>query len=420
MTNLINKSDDTFRVLHTADWHLGKTLNDQSRDEEHKLFLNWLLKIIDEHAVDVLVIAGDVFDSANPPQSAQSQYYNFVSQLYKSTNCSLIVTAGNHDSPLQLEAPRQVLQALNAHVVGSLPKEPASRLFVLPSPENSRLVIAAIPFLRDRDLRTGYAGQDAKDIQQALTAGITQRYAETAEAAAKWAKKGVPILATGHLTVMGASKSDSEREIHIGGLGAVGADIFPDIFSYVALGHLHRPQTPSNRVCYSGSPIALSFSEANDTKEVQILDFADGALKTQTPIPVPVFRRLAQIRTSWNDLSEAISSFNPDTGELETWVEVVVKKADLSEDINEVVQNLAAERDFKVLKVLRERADIPRGMGIGDQSDDEAIETLLDDPIKVFEHRLEQVPNMNEDEKKELKIAFAQLLNLHETEGVNT
>ena len=78
-----NKSNDTFRVLHTADWHLGKTLNDQPRDEEQELFLNWLLKIIDEGAVDVLVIAGDVFDSANPPQSAQAQYYNFVSQLYK-------------------------------------------------------------------------------------------------------------------------------------------------------------------------------------------------------------------------------------------------------------------------------------------------------------------------------------------------
>ncbi len=359
MTNLINKSDDTFRVLHTADWHLGKTLNDQPRDEEHELFLNWLLKIIDEGAVDVLVIAGDVFDSANPPQLAQTRYYDFVSQLYKNTNCSLIVTAGNHDSPLQLEAPRQVLQALGAHVVGFLPEDPVSRLIVLPSPENPRLVIAAIPFLRDRDLRKGYAGQDASDIQQALTDGIKKRYEETGEAAAKWSKKGVPILATGHLTVMGTSKTDSEREIHIGGLGAVSTDVFPDIFSYVALGHLHRPQTPDNHVCYSGSPIALSFSEANDTKEVQILNFADGTLKTQTPIPVPVFRRLAQIRTSWDDLSEAISNFNPDTGGLETWVEVVVKDAGFGEDINEAVQSLVAKREFKVLKVLREGATLP-------------------------------------------------------------
>ena len=415
MTNLINKSDDTFRVLHTADWHLGKTLNDQSRDEEHKQFLSWLLKIIDEHAVDVLVIAGDVFDSANPPQLAQSRYYNFVSQLHKNTKSSLIITAGNHDSPLQLEAPRQVLQALGAHVVGSLPEDPASRLFVLPSPENPRLVIAAIPFLRDRDLRRGYAGQKEKDIQQALTTGITQRYAETAEAAAKWAKKGVPILATGHLTVMGTSKSDSEREIHIGGLGAVSTDVFPDIFSYVALGHLHRPQASDNRVCYSGSPIALSFSEANDTKEVQILDFADGTLKEQTPIPIPVFRRLAQIHTSWDDLLETISSFNPDTGKLETWVEVVVKDAGLGEDINEAVQSLVAKQEFKVLKVLREGATLP-----GAPPGNEAIETLLDDPTKVFEHRLEQESNMDEEHKQELKIAFTQLLDLYETEGANT
>ncbi len=420
MTNLINKSDDTLRVLHTADWHLGKTLNDQSRDEEHLLFLNWLLKIIDEGAVDVLVIAGDVFDSANPPQLAQTRYYDFVSQLYKNTNCSLIVTAGNHDSPLQLEAPRQVLHALGAHVVGFLPENPASRLIVLPSPDNPRLVIAAIPFLRDRDLRKGYAGQDASDIQQALTAGIKRRYEETAEAAIKWSEKGVPVLATGHLTVMGASKSDSEREIHIGGLGDVGADVFPDIFSYVALGHLHRPQTPDNRVCYSGSPIALSFSEANDTKEVQILDFANDTLKEHTPILVPVFRKLAQIRTPWNDLSESISSFNPDTGNLETWVEVIVKDASLGEDINEVVQNLVAERNFQVLKVLRESVGLPDDIDIEGQSDDEAIEKLLDNPKKVFNHRLKQESSLDKKEKKELKIAFAQLLELYETEGANT
>lgn len=415
MTNLIDKSDDTFRVLHTADWHLGKTLNDQPRDEEHELFLNWLLKIIDEGTVDVLVIAGDVFDSANPPQLAQTRYYNFVSQLHKNTNCSLIVTAGNHDSPLQLEAPRQILHALGAHVVGFLPEDPASRLIVLPSPDNPRLVIAAIPFLRDRDLRKGYAGQDASDIQQALTDGIKKRYEETAEAATKWYEKGVPILVTGHLTVMGTSKTDSEREIHIGGLGAVSTDVFPDIFSYVALGHLHRPQTPDNHVCYSGSPIALSFSEANDTKEVQILDFADGILKTQTPIPVPVFRRLAQIRTSWDDLSEAISNFSPDTGGLETWVEVVVKDAGFGEDINEAVQSLVAKREFKVLKVLREGATALPEPPV----DNEDIETLLDDPTKVFEHRLEQEPNMDKEHKQELKIAFAQLLDLYETEGTN-
>ncbi len=412
------KPDNTFRVLHTADWHLGKTLNDQSRDEEHELFLNWLLKIIGEHAVDVLVIAGDVFDSANPPQSAQSRYYDFVSLLYKNCRCSLIITAGNHDSPLQLEAPRQVLQTLGAHVVGFLPTDPESRLVVLPSSENSRLVIATIPFLRDGDLRKGYAGQDAKDIRHALIAGIKQRYEETAEAAAEWYQKGVPILATGHLTVIGTSKSDSERDIHIGGLGAVGADIFPNIFSYVALGHLHRPQRPSNRVCYSGSPIALSFSEANDNKAIQMLDFAGSTLKACRLIPVPVFRRLAQIRTSFHDLLEAISSFNPDTGTLETWVEVVVKDAGFGQDINEAVQSLVVERDFKVLKVLRESA--PSDLGDEEISGDEPIEALLDNPTQIFEHRLKEETGLNAKDKQSLKIAFAQLLERYEIEGVNT
>ena len=148
-----------------------------------------------------------------------------------------------------------MLQALGAHVVGFLPEDPASRLIVLPSPDNPRLVIAAIPFLARQGPEKSYAGQDASDIQQALTNGIKKRYEETAEAAAKWSKKDVPILATGHLTVLGASKSDSEREIHIGGLGAVSANVFPDTFSYVALGHLHRPPTSNNRVCIPGLPL---------------------------------------------------------------------------------------------------------------------------------------------------------------------
>lgn len=420
MTDLFNKPDDVFRVVHTADWHLGKTLNDQSRDEEHGKFLDWLLGVIEKREVDALIIAGDVFDAANPPQSALSRYYDFVSKLYRKTACSLVVIGGNHDSPLQLEAPREVLRALRVHVVGFLPEDPGDRLIVLPSPDNPRLVIAAIPFLRDRDIRTGYAGQDAEDIRRAITEGIAQRYAETARTAAKWAEKGVPILVTGHLTVLGATKSDSEREIHIGGLGAVAPDAFPDICTYVALGHLHRPQEPYSRVCYSGSPIALSFSEANDTKEIQILDFADGNLKAHTPIPVPVFRRLAQIRTSWGDLSQAISKFSPDSGELKTWVEVVVKDASSSEDINETVQSLVAELDFMVLKVMRERATPLQGMRIGDDSDDEAIETVLDNPVRVFEHRLDEEANLDDERKRELKIAFAQLLNLQQTESTDT
>ncbi len=419
MNDLFNKSSDTFRIVHTADWHLGKTLNDQSRDEEHAMFLHWLLGVIEEREVDALIIAGDVFDAANPPQSAQSQYYNFVSELYRNTTCSLIVIGGNHDSPAQLEAPREVLHALRVHVVGFMAEKPASCLIVLPSAENPSLVVAAIPFLRDRDIRTGHAGQDAEDIRRAITEGILRRYAETAEAADKWAKQGVPILVTGHLTVTGASDSDSEREIHIGGLGAVSADAFPDIFSYVALGHLHRPQKLDMRVGYSGSPIPLSFSEANDTKQIRILDFADGEMIAQASIPVPVFRRLAQIRTTWDGLPEAIGNFDPVTGELQTWVEVVIQDAGTGEDINETVQRLVENREFDVLKVMREVTISRVGMSVGSDSADEAIERILESPAQVFEHRLGEEPQFNEELKQELRIAFAWLLEQREGNGAD-
>lgn len=419
MDDLFNKPDDVFRVFHTADWHLGKTLNDQSRDEEHVMFLDWLLKVTEEREVDALIIAGDVFDAANPPQSAQSQYYNFVSELFRNTTCSLIVIGGNHDSPAQLEAPREVLHTLRVHVVGFMAEKPASRLIMLPSAENPRLVVAAIPFLRDRDIRTGHAGQDAEDIRRAITEGIVRRYTETAEAADKWAEQGVPILVTGHLTVMGASDSDSEREIHIGGLGAVNAGVFPDIFTYVALGHLHRPQKLDMRVGYSGSPIPLSFSEANDTKQIRMLDFADGEMIAQASIPVPVFRRLAQICTTLDGLPEAIGSFDPVTGELPTWVEIVIQDAGTGVDINETVHHLVENREFDVLKVSREVTISRVGMSVGCDSDDEAIERILESPAQVFEHRLVQEPELNEELKHELRVTFARLLEHREGNGAD-
>lgn len=412
------KGNTAFRVIHTSDWHLGKTLNDQSREEEHRRFLEWLLHVIGEHAVDALVVAGDLFDSANPSQSAQAQYYDFVSALFRQGDCAMVVVGGNHDSPGQLEAPNKVLRALGVHVLGFLPDAPQDRLVALPSQENPRLVVAAVPFLRDRDLRTGQAGQGVTDIQRERLAGITQRYAETAEAAAGWNEKGVPVLATGHLMVIGASRSESEREIHVGGLGAVERDVFPETFSYVALGHLHRPQLTSGceNVRYSGSPIPLSFSEANDRKEVRLLDFAHGNLWGQGPLPVPVFRRLSQIRTSRADLERTLDEFHPESSDLTPWVEVVVEDAGVGENLNGVVQEVVEDRDFEVLKVLRGGAVPLQGMSAEELSDDEGIDTLLDDPSQVFQQRLDEETGLTEEERRELEIAFAQLIEIHEEE----
>jgi exonuclease SbcD len=416
MKDLPAKPADAYRVLHTADWHLGKLLNDQSRDEEHERFLDWLLALATEASADAIIVAGDIFDSANPPQSALSRYYNFVSALNQQTGCSLVVVAGNHDSAALLEAPKQVLRTLNVHVKGVLEEDPADRILPLPNADNPRVAVALLPFLRDRDLRTAKPGETADDIRAQVIDGIKRRYEETAAAAAGLK---CPLLATGHLTVAGTRPSDSERDIHIGGLGAVGPEIFPAPMRYVALGHLHRPQEARGHghIRYAGSPIALSFSESTDTKEVRLLDIA-GEKISQHSMPIPVFRRLAQVCTSRQNLREDLDRFEADGGELRTWVEVIVEDAAPGDDLVELARAAAEGKDFDVLKVIRGGAAAPGGLVAGDMADDEAIGSLLDDPRLVFDHLLEAHDSISEEEKGLLRTAFAELRAMQEEREV--
>ena len=291
------KPVNAYRLLHTADWHLGKTLNDQSREEEHRRFLEWLLVQVEAHGVDAIVLAGDVFDSAYPSQSAQKLYYDFISQLQRFEGCRFAVIAGNHDSPAHLEAPALPLRFLKTFVTGALPREAEDRVLLLPDEESPKVALAMVPYLPERDLRQGKAGETSEQIQRQLAEGIRARYSETAEAMARL-HPGVPAVALGHLTVLGSRTSDSERDIHIGGLGAVKPACFDPSFAYVALGHLHRPQAVKgdDRVRYAGSPIALSFSEATDKKEVRIVDVRPDGI-TDHGLPIPVFRRLALLVT---------------------------------------------------------------------------------------------------------------------------
>jgi len=404
------KPADAFRVLHTADWHLGKMLNEQSREEEQKRFLNWLLKQVVELEVDVVLVAGDIFDTANPPQSAEALYYDFVAALHGSTAASLVLIGGNHDSANQLEAPKRVLKSLRTHVHGAVADDPADRLLLLPSADAPKVAIAMVPFLREKDIRMGRSGDTEAAVRKEIIAGIARVYEETANAA-KEAKIACPIVATGHLTVAGSSSSDSERDIHIGGLGAVDSTVFPDVFAYVALGHLHRPQSPdkAGRVRYSGSPITLSFSEVHDKKEVRLLD-VNGHGVTQSSVPIPVFRQLIQLKTSLATLeSDLAAQAKVHSGELTTWVEVVLSGHTGLNDANSQVRTLAHGQPFEVLKVML--ADTPRlnGAGVG-QEVDAHLEGMLDNPHEVFDHLLKQHADIPEEEKASLRLAFRKIV----------
>jgi exonuclease SbcD len=378
---------------------------------EQKLFLDWLLKQVVELEVDVVLVAGDVFDTANPPQSAEALYYDFVADLNRKSSASLVLIAGNHDSANQLEAPKRVLKALRTHVHGAVADDSVNRLLLLPSADAPKVAFAMVPFLREKDLRMGKTGDKEAAVRKEIVAGITRVYEETAKAV-KSAKISCPVVATGHLTVAGSSSSESERDIHIGGLGAIDSTVFPDAFAYVALGHLHRPQSTdkAGRVRYSGSPIALSFSEVDDKKEVRLLDVNAKGI-TQSSVPIPVFRKLVQLKTSLETLDKDLAAqAKVKAGELPTWVEVVLSGHTGLNDANSQVQTLAHGQPFEVLKVML--ADVPRliGAGVG-QEVDAQLEGLLDKPTEVFDLLLKQQEDLPEAEKKSLRLAFLKIVN---------
>jgi exonuclease SbcD len=408
-----SKPPGAYRVLHTADWHLGKMLGEHSRHEEHRRFLEFLLQCIREQHVDALLVAGDIFDSANPPQTAESQYYDFLSELYQQGGCSIVIVAGNHDSPARLEAPRQVLKALRAHVVGAWPASCADALIPLPNATSPRIVVAAVPFLRDRDLRTGQTGQGAAEIQRALVDGIKRCYEEIAVAAKPWLEKGIPLVATGHLTTVGSRSSDSEREIHVGGLGAIGVECFSPAFKYVALGHLHRPQTAKANavVRYAGSPIPLSFSEAGDKKTVQLLDFIKGDLAQITELEIPLARPLTQLSVTRESFERELANLPVFDSELQAWVEVIVENPVPGENLYDRAQEISRARGFEVVQVVSKRdAAVPGVSGNGLLEAD--VADLLAEPEKVFAHRLETETGLTDPERASLKSVFHELLDL--------
>ncbi|MEZ5328006.1 MAG: exonuclease subunit SbcD [Verrucomicrobiales bacterium] len=422
MTDVFPKPAAAVRVLHTADWHLGKMLGDLDRADEHQRFLDWLLGELARQQVDLLLISGDIFDTANPPQAAERQYFEFLAGVYRETKCAVIVTGGNHDSPAHLEAPRRVLHTLNVHITGALPGNIEDLLVPFPSIDDPQLLVAAVPFLRDRDLRTGAFGQTADDIRDELRRGVESVYRRAADACAGFRKQGAALIAMGHLTVAGARVSESERVVHVGGLGKVDHKVFPEDFCYVALGHLHRPQSMgADTIRYSGSPIPLSFSECEDVKEVRVLDVHHGELIANHTLPIPATRYLAQVKVTRPELEQTLAHLAPARGALPSWVEVSVETADASENLFELVQKLTEHRrdDFEIVRV-QARRERSSGALLSESEDDQfrSVDALLDDPVEVFERRLEMLTDLSVSDAAEMRVAFRELYQIHlDSEG---
>ncbi len=397
------------RILHTSDWHLGQHFMGKTRQAEHQAFCAWLLEQVREQAVDVLLIAGDLFDTGSPPSYAREQYYRLVVEL-RDAGCTLVVLGGNHDSPAMLGESRSLLAQLGTQVVPGVGVDPDEQVLVLHGRNGlPGAILCAIPFIRPRDVIASQAGQSAQDKQQSLQQAIAEHYRALYDLALSRRTElglALPIIATGHLTTVGASASESVREIYVGSLEAFPASAFPPA-DYIALGHIHRPQKVGGleHIRYSGSPIALSFDEARQQKEVLLLAFGDSALQSITPLPVPVFQPMASLRGSLGELAQAIADAAAmGSPEHPVWLEVQVSTDDYLSDLQGRINALCEGLPVEVLRIRRERGNAAASLSR------DACETLDELSVEdVFARRL-QLEALAQEDARRLQGLYRQVL----------
>ncbi|MCB1705217.1 MAG: exonuclease SbcCD subunit D C-terminal domain-containing protein [Halioglobus sp.] len=378
------------KLLHTSDWHIGRTLYGRNRYEEFEAFLGWLAGQIRERDISVLVVAGDIFDTSVPSNRAQALYYRFLCEVAASDCRHVVVVAGNHDSPSFLNAPRELLKALDVHVIGNACTALEDEVLLLRDDRGEpELIVCAVPYLRDRDIRLAEAGESTADKESKLLQGIHRHYAAVGELAEQLrAELGedIPIVGTGHLFTAGGQtvEGDGVRELYVGSLAHVNAAIFPSAFDYVALGHLHVPQTVggNEHIRYSGSPVPMGFGEAKQQKSVCEVEFSARA-PAVTRVEVPVFQRLERIAGDWSAIERRIQALAADG--TEGWLEVVYEGAEIIGDLRDRLEEAIEGSALEVLRIKNTRI---ANRVLEQIDDDETLDDL--DIYDVFERCLGQ------------------------------
>lgn len=409
------EDNKTITVLHTSDWHLGRSLYGRKRYEEQQAFLDWLVERLEQEQVDVLLLAGDVFDNGTPSNQAQELYYRFLHRAARSRCRHVVIIGGNHDSPSFLSASSDLLGVLDVHVIGAAGDDTGDELLHLGREGEGELLVCAVPYLRERDIRLSRAGESLEDKERGSCEGIRRHYeAVTTLAEEKRVALGrdIPIIVMGHLFAAGGQtvEGDGVRDLYVGTLAHVSASIFPASAAYVALGHLHVPQKVKS-VCeirYSGSPIPMGFGEAGGQKSVCLVQLEAGAVAVRT-LPIPVFQKLERIRgdrehilTRVNELLEREES---------VWLEIILEGEGLAGNLKECLEELTEGSPLEVLRVSSIRL-AEQALALGHEE-----ESLADlDVSEVFTRCLD-ARNIPEEQRDELLRAYGEVLHSLATEG---
>jgi exonuclease SbcD len=360
------------KVLHSSDWHLGHRIVSFPRDEEFSHFFVQLQKILIEYKVDLLVIAGDVFHSANPSHSAQEQWFKFLGWLVNNGIKALVIP-GNHDSAQLLGSPSLLTEELGIHIVSDSPK-------IL---EFEDLYCAAMPFQRESDLLESHVPfQNGMERQRALAQAQIEKMQALFEEIPASSK---PSLFAGHLFAAGCSPSDSERDIFAGGLGAVDTSQFP-AFDYCALGHIHSRKILREvpLVAYSGNVLQMDFAET-EQKYCLLWDSIKPA--SYETIEIDAAMTFVSLEGSYEEIYTAISRI-----ESPCWIEVNLNGV-LTDSITQL-EMLAEDRGMKIVRLKRVKKE-------GQAQELEAARVRQLDPQEAFERLLLEY-ELHEPERTEV------------------
>lgn len=401
------------KLIHTADWHLGNSMHDIDRLEETKQFLSWLKGRIEEFGAECLVVAGDIFDTTNPSVEARRQYFRFQASLLDTCCKNIVLVGGNHDSGAMLDAPRDLLDALNIQMVGSLGERPINELVKeLKDDLNNVIGISvAVPYVREQELRRFKIEGDDNFVQSTYK-GLYQAVYEAAEKLRNG--RQIPIIATGHLyasNLEGRPENDngSDAKGHgmrdiVGNLGTVPASSFPEGFDYVALGHIHYSTKVAGnpKIRYSGSPFILGFDEAERAHHILAIDLQKGVEPSVQKIETPQYYSFKRISGSIESITAQLKQLRKEPSIKPLMIEIVYDYTP-GVNIHEALLPVLEKAPFEVVSWK-----VNRNNTLGaDRFSDETLESVdvLDDE-EIFRRLLMSkigITEMNDDIKKDFE-----------------
>lgn len=366
------------RILHTGDWHLGKNLEGASRMDEQELFLNDFVDIVEKNKVDLVIIAGDVYDNSNSPARAEKMFYDTLKKLSKNGERLILVIAGNHDNPERLVAagplamehgiimsgtPKTVIQCgeYGQHKVIN-----SGEGFIEVEINNERAVILTVSYPSEKRLNEVLYGEMDSDEDRVKTYG--ERIKSLFDSLEKNYRSDTINLVVSHLFAMGSEEGGSERSIQLGGSYIVNGSCFPKEAQYIALGHVHKPQIvpgTNKKARYSGSPLHYNKKEINITKKCFIIDVKANEECVVNEIELKVYKPIEVWKCE--SISDAIDKCE-ENKDRNCWVYLEVKcdryiredeikkMKGIKKDILEIIPKLQSDEEDESAVTIQEKS----------------------------------------------------------------